>query len=83
VLSVAVTDEDSAASLISYKRAASAELSYSIKRALASSIYKGTSLRELRDFLLSYKVYFDAIKEQLTRRRIIVAALYIRDKALR
>jgi hypothetical protein len=31
---VAVTGEDSAALLVSHKRAASAELSYSIKRAL-------------------------------------------------
>jgi ubiquinone biosynthesis protein COQ9 len=80
---VIITGEDSAASLVSYKQAAYAELSHSTKRALAPSIYKGTSLRELRDFLLSYEVYFNAIKEQLTRRRIIVTALYIRDKALR
>jgi ubiquinone biosynthesis protein COQ9 len=65
---MAVTGEDSTASLISHKRAASAELSYSTKRALASSIYKGTSLRELRDFLLSYKVYFNAIKKQFIYR---------------
>jgi hypothetical protein len=80
---VAVTGEDSAASLVSHKRAASAELSHSTKRALAPPIYKGMSLRELRDFLLSCEVYFDAIEEQLTRRRITVAVLYIRDKALR
>jgi hypothetical protein len=60
---VAVTGEDSAVSLVSHKQAASAELSHSIKRALAPPTYKGTSLRELRDFLLSYKVYFDVIKE--------------------
>jgi hypothetical protein len=63
-----MTGEDSAASLVSYKRAASAELSYSTKRALAPSTYKGTSLCELHDFLLGCEVYFDAIKEQLTRR---------------
>jgi hypothetical protein len=63
VLSVTITDEDSTASLISHKQAASAELSHSIKRALAPPIYKDTSLRELRNFLLSYKVYFDVIKE--------------------
>jgi hypothetical protein len=65
---MAITGEESAASLISHKQATSAELSHSIKRALAPSIYKGTSLRELHDFLLSYKVHFNAIKEQLTRR---------------
>jgi hypothetical protein len=68
VSSVAVTDEESAASLVSHKRAASTELSHSIKRALAPSIYKGTSLHELYNFLLSYKVYFNVIKKQLTRR---------------
>jgi hypothetical protein len=80
---MAVTDEESAASLISYKRAASTELSHSIKRALAPSTYKGTSLRELHDFILSYEVYFNAIEEQLTRRRITVAVLYIYEEALR
>jgi ubiquinone biosynthesis protein COQ9 len=68
VSSVAVTGEDSAVLLISHKRAVSAELSHSTKRALASSIYKGTSLHELHDFLLSYKVYFNMIKKQLTCR---------------
>jgi hypothetical protein len=67
-LSVAVIDEESVASFISHKRAASAELSYSTKRALAPSIYKGTSLRELRNFLLSYEVYFNAIKKHLIHR---------------
>jgi hypothetical protein len=61
---VAVTGEDSAVSLVSHKQAVSAKLSYSIKRVLASSIYKGMSLRELRNFLLDYKVYFNAIKKQ-------------------
>jgi hypothetical protein len=80
---VAVTGENSAVSLISHKRAASAKLSHSTKRALAPPTYKGMSLRELRDFLLSYEVYFDVIKEQLTRRQITVAVLYIREEALR
>jgi hypothetical protein len=79
---VAVTGENSAASLVSYKRAASAELSHSTKRALAPPTYKGTSLRELRDFLLSYEVYFNAIKKQFTHRRIIVAVSYIHEEAL-
>jgi hypothetical protein len=68
VLSMAVTDEESAVSLVSHKQAASTELSHSTKRALAPPIYKDTSLRELHDFILSYKVYFNTIKEQLTRR---------------
>jgi hypothetical protein len=63
VLSVAVTDKDSAALLVSHKRAVSIKLSHSIKRALVPSIYKGISLRELHDFLLSYKVYFNIIKK--------------------
>jgi ubiquinone biosynthesis protein COQ9 len=61
---VAITGENSAILLISYKRAASAKLSHNIKRALVSSIYKGTSLYKLHDFLLSYKVYFNIIKKQ-------------------
>jgi hypothetical protein len=82
--SVAVTGEESpVASFVSHKRAASAELSHSTKRALAPPTYKGTSLRELRDFLLGCEVYFDAIEEQSTRRRIAVAASYIREEALR
>jgi hypothetical protein len=83
VLSVAVTGENSAASLISHKQAASAKLSHSTKRALAPPTYKGTSLHKLRDFLLSYKVYFNTIKKQFTYRRITVAVLYIHEKALR
>jgi ubiquinone biosynthesis protein COQ9 len=79
---VAVTGEDSAASLASHKRAAFTEFSHSAKRALTLSIYKGISLRELRDFLLNYDVYFNAIKEHAVRRRIAVAILYIRDDAL-
>jgi hypothetical protein len=75
---VAIIDKKfSNVSLISHKRAASTELSYSVKRALAPLIYKGLSLRELRDFLLSYNVYFNAIKEHVIHRRIAVIALYI------
>jgi hypothetical protein len=62
---------------MSRKRAASTKLSYSAKRILAALIYKGLGLYELRDFLLSYNVYFNAIKEYAVRRRIAVAALYI------
>jgi hypothetical protein len=68
---------------MSRKWAAFIELSYSVKRALAPLIYKGLSLRELRDFLLSCDVYFNAIKKHVIRRRIAVAALYIQDDALR
>jgi hypothetical protein len=64
-------------SLISRKRAASTELSYSIKRVLAFLIYKGLSLYELHDFLFNYNVYFNAIKEHMIYRRIAVVALYI------
>jgi hypothetical protein len=80
---MAVIDEESAASFVSYKWATSTELSYSIKRALAPSTYKGTSLRELHDFILSCKVYFNVIKEQLTYRWITVTVLYICKEALR
>jgi hypothetical protein len=81
---MAVTGEESSVVLfISYKQAASAELSHSTKRALAPPTFKGTSLRELRDFLLGCEVYFDAIKKQSTRRRIAVAVSYIRKEALR
>jgi hypothetical protein len=75
---VAVIDKESSnVSLMSRKRAVFTELSYSVKRALAPSIYKGLSLRELRDFLLSCDVYFNAIKEHVIRRRIAVTASYI------
>jgi hypothetical protein len=75
---VAVTDKKSSnVSLISRKRAASIKLSYNIKRALVSLIYKGLSLYELRDFLLDYDIYFNAIKEHIIYRRITVVALYI------
>jgi hypothetical protein len=66
-----IGEESSNVSLISRKRAASTELSYSVKRALAPPIYKGLSLRELRDFLLGCDVYFNAIKEHVVRRRIV------------
>jgi hypothetical protein len=75
---VTVTGEESSnVSLVSRKRAASTELSYSIKRALASLIYKGLSLYKSRDFLLNYNVYFNAIKEHAVRRQIAIATLYI------
>jgi hypothetical protein len=69
--------------IISYKRSVSIKLRNSLKRVYISSVYKDTSLRELRDFLLGYKVYFEAIEEYKPRRRIAIAALYLRKKALR
>jgi hypothetical protein len=42
----------------------SAKLSYNIKRALVSFIYKDISLYKLYNFLFSYKVYFNIIKKQ-------------------
>jgi hypothetical protein len=80
--STALTDEEEALS-VSYKRPASIDLSYSAKQALALPIYKGTSLRELRDFLLSYEVYFDAVEKHAIHRQIAVAALYLHENALR
>jgi hypothetical protein len=68
--------------LISYKQAVSAKLSYSTKHALAPSTYKGISLCKLHDFLLSYKVYFNAIKEQSIYRQITITILYIYKEAL-
>jgi hypothetical protein len=81
---VAVTDKKFFnISLISRKRTASTELSYRVKCVLAPLIYKGLSLRELRDFLLGCDVYFNVIKEHMIYKRIAVIALYIRDNALR
>jgi hypothetical protein len=75
------TDEESP--LVDYKRAASTNLSHSIKRALAPPVYKEINLRELRDFLLGCKVYFDAVKEHKDRRQIVIAASYLRRNTLR
>jgi hypothetical protein len=82
--SVAVTGEESSvASFVSHKRAASADLPHSVKRALAPPVYEGVNLRQLRDFLLGCEVYFDAIEEHNDRRRIALAASYLRKDALR
>jgi hypothetical protein len=54
--------------LVGHKRAASTNLPHSVKRALAPSVYEGTNLRELRDFLLGCEVYFDAVEEHEDRR---------------
>ena len=50
-------------SSVSHKHHASVELSHSIKCALISLIYKGTSLHKLQDFMLDYEVYFNAVEE--------------------
>jgi hypothetical protein len=65
---MAVIDEELSASLASHKRAVSTKLSYSTERALVPPTYRRYSLRELRDFLLDYDVYFDVIEEHATRR---------------
>jgi hypothetical protein len=75
------TGEES--SLVSYKKVASTDLSYSIKRALAPSVYEGINLRELRDFLLDCEVYFDAVEEYKDCRQIVIAVSYLRRDALR
>jgi hypothetical protein len=80
--STALTGEEEASS-VSHKRPASIDLSHSAKRALAPPIYKGTSLRELRDFLLGCEVYFGAVEEHAIHRRIAVAALYLHENVLR
>jgi hypothetical protein len=64
---IVLTSEEEALS-VSYKQPASINLSYSVKQALTLLIYKGTSLRELRDFLLSCKVYFNAVKKYIIHR---------------
>ena len=53
------------------------------KRAMAPPIFRGASLRELRDFQQGCEVFFDAIDEMDVRRRVALAALYLRDLALR
>jgi hypothetical protein len=53
------------------------------RRAMAPPVFRGASLRELRDFQQSCEVFFDAIEEQSTRRRIALGASYLRDLALR
>jgi hypothetical protein len=80
ILSIAMDKESP---LVDYKRVASTNLSYSIKCALVPSVYEEINLRELRDFLLGCKVYFDAVEEYKDRRRIVIAASYLRCNTLR
>jgi hypothetical protein len=69
--------------IINYKRSASVKLYNSLKYIYISLIYKDTSLRELRDFFLNYKVYFEVIKEHEPYKRIAIAASYLYTEALR
>src|SRR5450755_4026378 len=52
------------------------------RRALAPPMFKGTSLKELREFQQGCEVYFDAVDEPDERRRIATAASYLRELAL-
>jgi hypothetical protein len=53
------------------------------KSAMTPPVFRGASLRELRDFQQGCEVFFDAIDEVDARRRIALAASYLRDLALR
>ena len=61
---------------------APAPSSTAARRAQAPPIFKGTSLKELRDFQQGCEVFFDAIDEHEIRRRIATAASYLRDLPL-
>ena len=52
------------------------------RKAMAPPIFRGSNLRELRDFQQGCEVFFDAIDEQNERRRIATAASYLRDLPL-
>ena len=53
------------------------------RRAIPPPVFRGLSLRELRDYQQGCEVYFDGIEEYNIRRRIAIAASYLRDLALR
>jgi hypothetical protein len=57
-------------------------ISIASRKAMAPPIFKGTSLKELRDFQQGCEVFFDAIDERDIRRRIATAASYLRDLPL-
>ena len=65
------------------KRPASQELTARHRRAFPPPSYKGTNLREMRDFLLGCEVYFGAVEEHDESRRVAIAASYLREEALR
>jgi len=50
---------------------------------MAPPVFRGASLRELRDFQQGCEVFFDAADVVDARGRIALAALYLRDLALR
>jgi len=62
--------------------APTAGVSHAARKAQAPPIFKGTSLKELRDFQQGCEVFFDAIDEYDVRRRIATAASYLRDLPL-
>jgi len=67
----------------STKRPASQDISMRHRRAFPPPLFKGTSFKELRDFLLGCDVFFGAVKEQDGGERIAIAASYLREEALR
>jgi hypothetical protein len=62
--------------------APSESASRAARRAMPPPVFRGTSLRELRDFQQGCEVFFDGIDEPDTRRRIMTAASYLRDLPL-
>jgi hypothetical protein len=52
------------------------------RRALALLMFKGTSLKELREFQQGCEVYFDAVDKPNKRRRIATAASYLQELVL-
>lgn len=81
--STALTDEAPDLSFTTRKRAASSEQPARARRALPPPVYQGANLRELREFLQGCAVYFAAVEEDDERRRIALAASYLRGEALR
>ena len=53
------------------------------RRAFPPPLFKGTSFKELRDFLLGCEVFFGAVGEHDEIERIAIAASYLREEALR
>jgi hypothetical protein len=65
------------------KRPACQDLTARHRRAFPPPSYKGTSLREKRDFLPGCEVYSIAVEEHDESRRVTIAASYLREEALR
>jgi hypothetical protein len=53
-----------------------------VRRVLVLLMFKGTSLKELREFQQDCEVYFDVVDEPNKRRRIATAASYLRELTL-